>query len=55
MTIDAHSPSAGSESSPAAPPIRATTYVGRWPRVPHNWPEMPTGTFSPTTATIVSG
>ncbi|WP_342338204.1 MULTISPECIES: MBL fold metallo-hydrolase [unclassified Rhodococcus (in: high G+C Gram-positive bacteria)] len=55
MTIDAHSPSAGSGSSPAAPPIRATTYVGRWPRVPHNWPEMPTGTFSPTTATIVSG
>ena len=40
----------------AAPPIRATVYVGRWPKVPvGDWPEIPTGTFSPTTATLVSG
>ncbi|MFE7722709.1 MBL fold metallo-hydrolase [Nocardia rhizosphaerihabitans] len=55
MDIDTHSSGAGSGSSPAAPPIRATVYVGRWPQIPHDWPEMASGTFSPTTATIVSG
>jgi len=40
----------------AAPPIRATAFVGRWPHVPAgDWPEIPTGTFSPTSATLVSG
>ncbi|NMN98341.1 MBL fold metallo-hydrolase [Antrihabitans stalactiti] len=40
----------------AAPPIRATVHVGRWPDVPvGDWPEMPTGTFSPTSATLISG
>jgi glyoxylase-like metal-dependent hydrolase (beta-lactamase superfamily II) len=54
--VDAHSSGAVSGSSPAAPPVRATVYVGRWPRIPHDdWPGMPAGTFSPTTSTIVSG
>jgi glyoxylase-like metal-dependent hydrolase (beta-lactamase superfamily II) len=55
VDIDAHSPSAGSGSSPAAPPIRATVYVGRWPEIPSPFPGLETGTFSPTTSTIVSG
>lgn len=39
------------------PPVRATVFVGRWPRVPfEEMPEiMPTGLFSPTTATLISG
>jgi glyoxylase-like metal-dependent hydrolase (beta-lactamase superfamily II) len=37
----------------AAPPIRATVYVGRWPKIP--WPEIPDSTFPPTTATLLSG
>jgi glyoxylase-like metal-dependent hydrolase (beta-lactamase superfamily II) len=42
---------------PAVPPVRFTTYVGRWPNVPvEDMPEvMPSGTFSPTTATLISG
>lgn len=55
MTIDAHSPGVSSESTSAAPPIHATVYVGRWPEIPAGWPGMQTGTFSPTTATIVTG
>jgi len=55
VTIDAHSHNAGPESTPGAPPIRATVYLGRWPEIPHDWPGMPPGTFSPTTSTIVSG
>ncbi|MER6162661.1 MBL fold metallo-hydrolase [Streptomyces sp. NPDC001868] len=48
MTTDTH-------SSPAAP-IRATVFVGRWPNVPaEEFPGVPNGTFSPTTATLVSG
>ena len=40
----------------AVPPIRATVYVGRWPNIPAaDWPEIPSGTFSPTTATLISG
>ncbi|MFJ2667494.1 MBL fold metallo-hydrolase [Nocardia fluminea] len=54
MNIDTQSPGAGARSSQAAP-IRVTVYVGRWPQIPHNWPGMPSGTFSPTTAAIVSG
>lgn len=43
-------------SAVAAPPIRATAFVSRWPKVPvGDWPEMPTGTFSPVSATLVSG
>jgi len=39
------------------PPVRATVFVGRWPRVPfEDMPEvMPSGVFSPTTATLISG
>lgn len=43
---------------PAAtvPPIRATVYVGRWPNIPAaEVPDFPSGTFSPTTATLVTG
>jgi glyoxylase-like metal-dependent hydrolase (beta-lactamase superfamily II) len=55
VDIDTHSPSAGSGSTPGVPALRATVYVGRWPQIPHDWPEMATGTFSPTTSAIVSG
>ncbi|GAA5168784.1 MBL fold metallo-hydrolase [Pseudonocardia eucalypti] len=38
------------------PPLRATVFTGRWPDIPAvDSPEIPTGTFSPTTATIISG
>lgn len=39
------------------PPVRATVFVGRWPNVPfEEMPEvMPSGLFSPTTATLISG
>jgi len=48
MTTDTH-------SSPAVP-VRATVFVGRWPKVPvEEVPGLPDGTFSPTTATLVSG
>jgi glyoxylase-like metal-dependent hydrolase (beta-lactamase superfamily II) len=47
---------ADNRSTAAAPPIRATAFVGRWPSVPAgDWPEIPTGTFSPTSATLISG
>jgi glyoxylase-like metal-dependent hydrolase (beta-lactamase superfamily II) len=40
----------------AAPQIRATVFVGRWPNIPAgDWPDIPSGTFSPTTATLVTG
>jgi glyoxylase-like metal-dependent hydrolase (beta-lactamase superfamily II) len=55
VEIDTHSPSAGSGSTPGVPPIRATVYVGRWPEIPSPFPGLETGTFSPTTSTIVSG
>jgi glyoxylase-like metal-dependent hydrolase (beta-lactamase superfamily II) len=56
MNINANPPSAHSGSLPAAPPIRATVYLGRWPKIPlDDWPGMPPGTFSPVTSTIVSG
>jgi glyoxylase-like metal-dependent hydrolase (beta-lactamase superfamily II) len=39
-----------------AAPIRATVYVGRWPDIPAaDVPDFPSGTFSPTTATLVTG
>lgn len=40
-----------------APPVRATVFAGRWPNVPvEPAPELiPSGTFSPTTATLISG
>ncbi|MFI6440072.1 MBL fold metallo-hydrolase [Streptomyces sp. NPDC050759] len=42
--------------SPPAAPIRATVYVSRWPNIPaREFPGVPNGTFSPTTATLVSG
>jgi len=39
------------------PPVRATVFVGRWPHIPfEDMPEvMPSGLFSPTTATLISG
>ncbi|MDT2006610.1 MBL fold metallo-hydrolase [Rhodococcus opacus] len=55
VSIDAHSVGASSESTPVTPPIRATVYVGRWPEIPTPFPGMETGTFSPTTSTLVSG
>lgn len=40
----------------SSPPIRATVYVGRWPDIPAvEVPGTPTGKFSPTTSTIISG
>ncbi|WP_211754634.1 MBL fold metallo-hydrolase [Nocardioides gansuensis] len=36
-----------------APVIRATAFVGRWPKIP--WPDIPDATFPPTTATLISG
>ena len=45
------------EAKSPAVPVRATVFVGRWPNVPfEEMPELiPSGTFSPTTATLVSG
>ncbi|EKT78303.1 metallo beta lactamase superfamily protein [Rhodococcus opacus M213] len=38
------------------PPVRATTYVGRWPEIPaREAPGTPDGTFSPTTSVLISG
>ncbi|TMR93317.1 MBL fold metallo-hydrolase [Nonomuraea basaltis] len=42
-------------SATTSPPIRATVFVGRWPAIPAEPGEVPPGTFSPTTATIISG
>lgn len=43
-------------SSKLSPPVRATVYVRRWPEIPaREFPGIPTGTFSPTTATLISG
>jgi len=44
-------------SGTQSPPVRATVFVGRWPHVPvEDMPEvMPSGVFSPTTATLISG
>lgn len=37
-------------------PIRATTYVGRWPNIPFRESAgLPKGTFSPTTSVLISG
>ncbi|MHA4848482.1 MBL fold metallo-hydrolase [Rhodococcus sp. MSC1_016] len=37
-------------------PIRATVFVSRWPNVPAaEFPGIPDGTFSPTTAILISG
>jgi len=45
------------ETNPPAVPIRATVVVGHWPTVPvEEMPDLiPSGTFSPTTATLISG
>jgi glyoxylase-like metal-dependent hydrolase (beta-lactamase superfamily II) len=54
--VDIDSSSGAASGSLPAPPIRATVYVGRWPDIPAgDSPDIPTGTFSPTTSTIVSG
>lgn len=55
MTFDAHPPATAPKSESVTPPIRATVYVGRWPEIPSPFPGTETGTFSPTTSTIVSG
>lgn len=39
----------------AHPRIHATVYLSRWPKIPHDWPEMGSGTFSPVTSTLVTG
>ncbi len=45
-----------SETKTPAVPIRATVFTGRWPNIPvGDYPGIPTGKFSPTTATLVSG
>ncbi|MDX3451159.1 MBL fold metallo-hydrolase [Streptomyces sp. ME02-8801-2C] len=37
-------------------PLRATVFVGHWPTIPaRESAEVPPGTFSPTTATLISG
>ena len=55
MSIEANA----TENKPAhaAPvPVRATVYVGRWPNIPAvDLPGYPTGTFSPTTSTLITG
>lgn len=45
------------EKKSSTVPIRATVFVGRWPNVPfEEMPDLiPSGTFSPSTATLVSG
>jgi glyoxylase-like metal-dependent hydrolase (beta-lactamase superfamily II) len=56
-TVDTQ-PSAArpSSSAPLTPPVRATVFVSRWPDIPViEVPDFPKGTFSPTTATLVSG
>ncbi|MFI5623062.1 MBL fold metallo-hydrolase [Nocardioides sp. NPDC051685] len=42
-------------SQSSNPPIRATVFVGSWPKIPAEPGEVPPGTFSPTTATLISG
>lgn len=43
-------------SSKLSQPVRVTVYVGRWPKIPaRKFPGIPTGTFSPTTAPLISG
>lgn len=42
-------------SATTNPPIRATVFVGQWPSIPAEPGEVPPGTFSPTTATLISG
>lgn len=55
--MEANPTAARTGSSSAVPPVRATVYVSRWPKIPHgDWPGMPDGmTFSPTTSTLVTG
>lgn len=45
------------ETNSTAVPIRATVFAGRWPNVPfREMPDViPSGTFSPSTATLISG
>ncbi|WP_406432167.1 MBL fold metallo-hydrolase [Streptomyces sp. NBC_00631] len=43
-------------SAATNPPVRATVFVGRWPAIPaEGSDEVPPGTFSPSTATLISG
>jgi glyoxylase-like metal-dependent hydrolase (beta-lactamase superfamily II) len=53
----AHHPTNADRADPtSAPPIRATTYVGRWPDIPAvEAPGWQKGTFPPTTSTIITG
>jgi glyoxylase-like metal-dependent hydrolase (beta-lactamase superfamily II) len=55
--VDTHPSAAGrSGSAPLTPPVRATVFVSRWPDIPViEVPGFPNGTFSPTTATLVTG
>ena len=55
MDIDAKSSDASSESTPAMPQIRATVFNGRWPEIRAPYPGIETGTFPPSSSTIVSG
>ena len=43
-------------ASVQTPPVRATVFTGRWPSIPVvEMPGFPSGRFSPTTATLVTG
>lgn len=45
-----------SDQAPVTAPVRATVFAGRWPAIPViEMPGFPNGTFSPTTATLVTG
>lgn len=51
-----HSPAHQVDGTAPTSPVRATTFVGRWPTIPAiEMPGFPNGTFSPTTATLVTG
>jgi len=55
--VDTQPSAAGQSGSvPLTPPVRATVFVSRWPDIPViEVPGFPNGTFSPTTATLVTG
>lgn len=56
MSTETHSIGTDQAGPAASPPIRATVYVGRWPNIPAvEVSGTPTGKFSPTTSTIISG
>ena len=55
MDIETESSDVNSESTPATPPIRATVFNGRWPEIRAPYPGLETGTFPPSSSTLVSG